>query len=56
MVGTLNLLFGGNNMGSAATQQIINALAALPASATSAQKAQAALELAITAPEGAVQQ
>ncbi|MGD1029969.1 MAG: DUF1800 family protein [Opitutaceae bacterium] len=56
LVATLNLLFGGNNMGAAATQQIVNALAALPASASSTQKAQAALELAVTAPEGAVQQ
>ena len=56
LVNTLNLLFGGGNMGSAATQRITAALAALPAGTTPLQKAQAALELAVTAPGGAVQQ
>ena len=56
MVGTLNLLFGAGNMSSAATQQIITSLAALPASTTALQKAQAALELVVTAPGGAIQQ
>jgi uncharacterized protein (DUF1800 family) len=56
MINTLNLLFGGGNMGSAATQRIVTALAALPSGTTALQKAQAALELTVTAPGGAVQQ
>ena len=52
---TLNLLFGAGNMAPAATQRIASALAALPTSARPIDRAQAALELAVTAPGGAVQ-
>ena len=56
LVTTLNLLFSGGNMGSTATQRIVSALAALPTSARPIDRAQAALELTVTAPGGAVQQ
>jgi hypothetical protein len=56
MVGTLNLLFDAGNMTSAASQRIISALASLPSSALPSDQARAALELAATAPGGAVQQ
>ncbi len=56
MVNNLSLLLGAGNMSPAATQRIVTALAALPASTTPLQKAQAALELVVTAPGGAIQQ
>lgn len=57
MVATLNLLCCGGNLSAAAQQQIISGLAGLPAGTTLPDdRARFALELAITAPAGAVQE
>ena len=56
LVNTLNLLICGGNMTTATQQNIINGLAALPSSTTALVRAQFALELAVTSPDGAVQQ
>ena len=55
LVNTVNLLFCGGNMTTATQQNILNALAALPSSTTALVRAQFALELAVTAPDGAIQ-
>jgi uncharacterized protein (DUF1800 family) len=56
LVNTVNLLFCGGNMTAATQQNILNGLAALPTSTTALARAQFALELAVTAPDGAIQQ
>jgi len=56
LVNTINLLFCGGNMATATQQNIISGLAALPTSTTALARAQFALELAVTAPDSAVQE
>jgi uncharacterized protein (DUF1800 family) len=56
LVNTVNLLFCGGNMTAATQQNIIAGLAALPSSTTALVRAQFALELAVTSPDGAIQQ
>jgi hypothetical protein len=56
LVNTINLLFCGGNMATATQQNILSGLAALPTSTTPLQRAQFALELAVTSPDAAIQQ
>ncbi len=56
LVSTINLLFCGGNMAAATQQNILSGLAALPSSTTPLQRAQFALELAVTSPDAAIQQ
>ena len=56
LIGALNELFCGGAMSAAMQQQITAGLAALPTSAQPLDRARFALELVITAPEGAIQQ
>jgi uncharacterized protein (DUF1800 family) len=56
LVNTLNLLFCGGNMTAGTQQQIIAGLAALPTSTTNLARAQFALDIVLTSPDGAVQQ
>jgi uncharacterized protein (DUF1800 family) len=56
LVNTVNLLFCGGNMTAATQQNLLAGLAALPTTATPLQRAQFVLELAVTAPDAAIQQ
>jgi uncharacterized protein (DUF1800 family) len=56
LVNTVNLLFCGGNMTAATQQQILAGLAKLPASSVPLDRARFALELALTSPDGAIQQ
>jgi uncharacterized protein (DUF1800 family) len=56
LVNTVNLLFCGGNMTTSTQQNILTGLAALPTSTTALARAQFALELAVTAPDSAIQQ
>jgi uncharacterized protein (DUF1800 family) len=56
MVATANLLICGGNMTAATQQYILSGLAALPASTSAEQKASFVLELAVTSPDGAIQE
>jgi hypothetical protein len=55
MVGTLNQLLCANGMSTQTQQQIVAALAAIPASTPPATAAQMALYLAATSPDAAIQ-
>ena len=56
LISLLNELFCGGSMSAAMQQQIIAGLASLPQSAQPLDRARFALDLVITAPEGAIQQ
>jgi uncharacterized protein (DUF1800 family) len=56
LVNAVNLLFCGGNMTAATQQAILSGLGALPTSAVALDRARFALELAVTAPDGAIQE
>lgn len=56
LVNTVNLLFCGGNMTAATQQNILSGLSKLPASTVALDRARFALELAVTSPDGAIQQ
>ncbi len=56
LVNAVNLLFCGGNMTAATQQAILNGLAALPSSSVALDRARFTLELAVTAPDGAIQE
>jgi uncharacterized protein (DUF1800 family) len=56
LVNTVNLLFCEGNMTAATQQNILAGLAALPTSSQPLDRARFALELAVTSPDGAIQQ
>jgi uncharacterized protein (DUF1800 family) len=56
LINTVNLLFCGGNMTVPTQQNILNGLDSLPNSTTALARSQFALELAVTAPDAAIQQ
>lgn len=56
LVATVNLLVCGGNMTASTQQEILTGLQSLPSSAQPLDKAKFALELALTAPDSAIQQ